>query len=365
MKKTILINHLLEPGDRISGISNYLFSLLKAMIRRGEHHIVLLTCWQKEKLPSEIRDASIVIEVHPYIASQPLNLLRQNAILHARVKAHRVDLVFNPNPVGGVLTTAPKIFVAHDLYFNVSPSSYKWHHRLWWNIFFPLAGRSSAAMLCVSSNTAADVKRYHPTLAPKTQVVLEAPCLDVSSTAARSAEKFGLFVANVSPNKGGQTLVHAMSILASQGKNHHILHVGSDDQGRFPAYASHVPDGTGAYPKSLGHVSVEALSELYATARYLAFPSHFEGFGLPVLEAQAHGLPVIASDLPVLREVAGEGALYFPVGDAQALADGIEALNNDNTLFAELSAKALKNASRFSWDKAAKETNALISRSLN
>ncbi|NSL54033.1 glycosyltransferase family 4 protein [Uliginosibacterium aquaticum] len=359
MKPTLLVNHLLEPGNRISGISNYLFSLLKAMIREDRFHIVLLTCWQREQLPAEIRNSTIVVEEHPFIASQPLNILRQNVLLHGRVRRYRADLVFNSNPVGGVLTTAPKIFVAHDLYFDVSPASYKWHHRLWWNLFFPLAGRSSAAVLCVSANTQRDVQRFHPSFAGKTRVVLEAPCLEVSTTAFRAPDRYGLFVANVSPNKGAHTLVEAMTLLAREGCPLPVHHVGSDDQGRFPAYAAKI-EGGGVFPESLGYVSAPRLSELYASARYLAFPSHYEGFGLPVLEAQCHGLPVIASDIPVLREVAGEGALYFPVGDANALAHCMKTLHDDDALFADLSRKARVNASRFSWQKAASETGELI-----
>lgn len=360
MKKTILINHLLEPGNRISGISNYLFSLLKEIIKQDQFNVVLLTCWQRDKLPAEIKNSSVVIEEHPFIASQPLNIIRQNSILHMRVKRYSADLVFNSNPIGAVLTNAPKIFVAHDLYFEVSPSSYKWHHRLWWRIFFPLSGKSSEAILCVSENTASDVRRFHPKLADKTHVVLEASCLEVSSKVTRSPERYGLFVANVSPNKGAQTLVHAMALLAKDGYRLPVLHVGSDAESRFPEYAARFDNGNGGFPMSLGYVSASRLSELYASARYLVFPSHYEGFGLPVIEAQSHGLPVIASDIPVLREVAGDGAVFFPKGNAQALAECMRNLYDDDLAFAEISKKAVINSTLFSWKKAAEETSKLI-----
>jgi len=77
---------------------------------------------------------------------------------------------------------------------------------------------------------------------------------------------------------------------------------------------------------------------------------------LPVIEAQAHGTPVIASDIPVLREVAGEGAVYFPPGDASELARHMYALLNNDKMFSELSEKALQNQKRFSWRKAARQT---------
>jgi glycosyltransferase involved in cell wall biosynthesis len=364
MKKTILINHLLEPANKLSGISNYLFGVLSALIKQDQFELVLLTCWDRSKLPEAIANSKITVIQQDPIHSQPKNIFNQNLILPKLIKKFNIDLVFNCNPVGGTRGKAKKVFVAHDLYFDVSPKSYKWNHRLAWNIFFPMAGRAADALICVSNNTQNDVHRYHPRLIKKTKVIHEASCLELmAKRPARSTEKAGLFVANMSPNKGGKTLVLAMTLLKNQGKAPAIYHVGTDDQGRFATLASELKNGI--YPSSLGYVSAEQLGHLYATARYLAFPSHFEGFGLPVIEAQSYGLPVIASDIPVLREVAGEGALFFPEGDAEAMAQCMLRLYEDDHLFADLSDKAKINAARFSWDKAAKETSELFLQCIN
>jgi glycosyltransferase involved in cell wall biosynthesis len=151
-----------------------------------------------------------------------------------------------------------------------------------------------------------------------------------------------------------------MSALAKEGRRPLVLHVGSDDQGRFGGYASEAACNPEVLPTSLGRVTPERLSDLYASARYLVFPSHYEGFGLPVVEAQAHGLPVIASDIPVLREVAGDGAIFVPEGDHLALARAMKCLTDDDSLFFDLSERARINAARFSWDKAAQETSELL-----
>ncbi|AZN35364.1 glycosyltransferase family 4 protein [Iodobacter ciconiae] len=359
MKKRILINHLLEPANKLSGISNYLFFLMESIIKRNEFELVLLTCWHRDKLPAEIADSNIVFIEKEYINSQAVNIANQNYILPKIIRDYNIDLVFNCNPVGGTRGKAKKVFVAHDLYFDVSPQSYKWHHRLAWNIFFPLAGKAADAIICVSNNTKNDVQRYHPKLVKKTQVIHEASCLDViDSHPVRSAEKAGLFVANLSPNKGAKTLVSAMTYLKNKGIHLPVYHVGRDDHSRFAAHANILKNGI--YPSSLGYVSAEKLGHLYATARYLAFPSHFEGFGLPIIEAQSYGLPIIASDIPVLREVAGEGALFFPEGDAEAMAQCMQRLYEDEHLFTDISIKARINADRFSWEKAAKETSELF-----
>lgn len=353
----ILINHLLEPSNRISGISKYLFSLLAELLKSGEHQYVLLTSWSEECLPVALRNPGLTVVSVPYVESTPRNLLRQLWLVPQQMKKHQADAEFNCNPLGGFIGSWPRVTVTHDLYFNVSPASYKRHHRLWWQLFYPLTCRSASKIICVSQNTRNDVARYYPQFADKTVVIGEGPCLTIPDNIDSNVEqrqRFGLFVANVSPNKGADTLVKALGLLRHSGRNIDVKHVGADTQGNFARFVAAIPHG--AAPVSLGYLSDSQLSDLYRRARFLAFPSRYEGFGLPVVEAQAHGTPVIAADIPVLREVAGDGALFFAAEDAAALAEHMYALLHDDALFSALSVKALQNQQRFNWPNAARQT---------
>lgn len=353
----ILVNHLLEPANRISGISKYLFSLLEELVKTGRHQYVLLTSWDEECLPAALRTPALTVVSVPYIESTPRNLLRQLTLVPKIMQQQQADIEFNCNPLGGFLGNWPRVTVTHDLYFNVSPGSYKAHHRLWWKLFYPLTCRSASSIICVSENTRQDLLRYFPQFAEKTTVIAEGPCLTVPQGIDSDAQKrqsFGLFVANVSPNKGADTLVKALGLLRGCQREIDVKHVGADNEGKFARLVATIPEGVA--PVSLGYVSDTELSALYRQARFLAFPSRYEGFGLPVIEAQAHGTPVIASDIPVLREVAGDGAVYFPAGDASELARHMYALLNNDKMFSELSEKALQNQKRFSWHKAARQT---------
>ena len=353
----ILINHLLEPSNRISGISKYLFSLLAELLKSEQHQYVLLTSWSEECLPVALRNPGLTVVSVPYIESTPRNLLRQLWLVPQQMKQHQADAEFNCNPLGGFIGSWPRVTVTHDLYFNVSPASYKRHHRLWWQLFYPLTCRSASKIICVSQNTRNDVARYYPQFADKTVVIGEGPCLTIPGNIDSDVQKrqsFGLFVANVSPNKGADTLVRALGLLGHSGRNIDVKHVGADTQGNFARFVAAIPHG--AAPVSLGYLSDGQLSELYSRARFLAFPSRYEGFGLPVVEAQAHGTPVIAADIPVLREVAGDGALFFAPEDAAALAEHMYALLHDDALFSALSVKALQNQQRFNWPEAARQT---------
>ena len=104
--------------------------------------------------------------------------------------------------------------------------------------------------------------------------------------------------------------------------------------------------------RALGFVSDEVLATLYANAKALVFPTLFEGFGMPVIEAQAAGLPVVCSDIEVLREVGGQGALFFDPHSPEAMAEAIITIIDSPDLQARLIERGKQNAARFSWRNA-------------
>jgi glycosyltransferase involved in cell wall biosynthesis len=111
----------------------------------------------------------------------------------------------------------------------------------------------------------------------------------------------------------------------------------------------------------LGRVAAGRLRELYGGAIALVLPSWLEGFGLTPVEALAHGTPAIVSDLPVLREVLGEGgALYVPPGDVERLAGALLTLAGDGELRARLAAAGRAATARLSWAETARRMRAIL-----
>lgn len=106
----------------------------------------------------------------------------------------------------------------------------------------------------------------------------------------------------------------------------------------------------------LGYVSRERLAELYARASVFAFPSLDEGFGMPVLEAMAAGLPVLTSNRPALAEVSGEAALLVDPADGAAIAAALGRLTTDDALRRDLIGRGLKRAAGFTWERAVDKT---------
>jgi len=112
----------------------------------------------------------------------------------------------------------------------------------------------------------------------------------------------------------------------------------------------------------LGWVGADQLEVLYRDAVAYLFPSRFEGFGLPVLEAMARGCPVVCSDIPVLREVGGGAALYVDTLDPDVVASTVRRLLADEALRGSLAVAGIERAKRFSWDRVAEATMAVLSR---
>ena len=113
-----------------------------------------------------------------------------------------------------------------------------------------------------------------------------------------------------------------------------------------------------------GWVDDEELADLQRRARAAAFPTLAEGFGLPVLEAMSLGLPVLASDLPVLREVGGDAALWFDPLDLESIADALRTAATSPVVLSGLSSAGLERARLFSWERVARETLEVFHRAL-
>lgn len=365
-RPVVLINHLLEPPGKITGITRYLFSVLEELASGTSFKYVLATTWPRQDLPESLRNCPVVELTHRFIPSTPLNVAAQMAIVPKLVHKTHAVLEFNCNPIGCFWPFWPRIITVHDLYFDSMPQQFPLRHRMWWHVIFPRALGAASAIICVSEASREHLRLLYPWAADKAVVIHEAGALrscdggGMSDSAVLSMieRPYALYVGNISRSKNIATLVEALNILEQRGKSIPLYHVGRDELGLLADAQRRTYLRRPI--RSIGAVSDPVLAAIYKDAHCLVNTSLDEGFCLPVLEAQSRGTPVVCSDIPVLREVAGEGALFFAPSNSVALAESLAKIFAAGSLREQLSALARRNAASFSWKRAARETEALF-----
>jgi glycosyltransferase involved in cell wall biosynthesis len=233
----------------------------------------------------------------------------------------------------------PGIITVHDLSFEREPSLMGFRDRLVFRTIVPRSVRRAARVITVSERTKRDLVELYGTSEGKIVVVPNGVDPAFRPAAKNGRGGYALLVGAVQARKNPLAAAEAA---ASAGLP--LVAVGPAKE---PALAREL-ERRGVTLK--GYVSREELAELYRGAACLLFPSRYEGFGLPVLEAMASGTPVVAADEPALREVAGDAAVFAP---PEGLAGGIEVALRERE---RLVAAGLERARLFSWEAAARRT---------
>jgi glycosyltransferase involved in cell wall biosynthesis len=277
------------------------------------------------------------------------------------------DFAVFPNYLAPLSSPVPYLNVVHDLALIRTPEYFNTRKRVLVRAILPIVSHAAAGVGTVSAASRQDVANM--LAVPEARIVMlpGAPhptCRPAAADEiARVRRTYGLdrpyilSVGTLEPRKNLPLLLHAFDrLLARTGTPTADLDLvavggrGWRDRELRAELAMRLPAGR---LRVVGYVPEADLVALYGGAKVLAYPSHFEGFGLPALEAMACGTPVVASDISALREVAGGAALLVPPGDEAALAAGIARLVEDPAAHAEARARGLQHAAAFGWEKTA------------
>jgi glycosyltransferase involved in cell wall biosynthesis len=269
-----------------------------------------------------------------------------------RTASREVDLLFCPSFESPLLSFAPSVVTIHDALPAFRPAAAWSPRRDLRRASIRLSARRARAILTVSESSKRDIVRWYGIPADRVAVVpLAAPSgLDTQppdGAVAAVRERYGLgeaplclFVGKLTRRRNLPLLAEAFAEARRRGRTEHTLVlVGSGEQDLRPS--PHV--------RLVGHVPDPDLQALYHTAEVFVYPSEYEGFGLPVLEAMAAGLPVLTVDNSSLAEVAGDAALLVPEPTGELLAAALARLFTEEELRVELSRRGRARAAEFSW----------------
>ena len=263
----------------------------------------------------------------------------------------------------------PTVLTVHDLIFRHLPEHHKRLNRWYLNWSLPLYCRRATCIIAVSECTRRDLMTAYGLPAEKIVVVHEAadpwfrPQSPERIDAVRDAyglpDRYVLSVGTIEPRKNLTRLLHTFETVHAEGLTDGLVLVGKPGwlyEGFFSELERSPAQRAVILP---GYVPDEDLPAVYAGAQLLAFPSLYEGFGLPLLEAMACGTPVACSGTSSLPEVGGEAARYFdPVNEA-SMTETLRSMLSDETLLGALAERGLARAARFSWERVADQTESV------
>jgi glycosyltransferase involved in cell wall biosynthesis len=297
---------------------------------------------------------------------------------HVRLPLHllrrRVDLLHGTFYTLPALCPCPAVVTIHDITFDLHPEWYAPRARLAFSGFAASSARKARHVLTVSECSRRDILRAYSLPADRVTAVPLAPDPEFRSVEdpgelarVRAAHELGeeylLHVGSITPRRNLPRLLEAFASVRSRAPHLTLALAGRVEPPSLPLEGEIEKRGLRGAVRLLGYVSPADLPALYSGAAAVVYPSLYEGFGLPVLEAMACGAPVLASATSCFPEVAGDAALLVDPLDAEAMSAGIWSLLSDMPLRSTLVQRGRARAATFSWERAARETLAVYRRS--
>lgn len=365
-------------GGRRSGVEEYTTEILKHLLRldHRNEYVLFLNSYGNPSVDMDWAKEFPNVRVRRFrVPNKFLNL----CVWYAGIpKIDRllggVDMLFAPNMNFLSCRRGTKLVLTmHDLSFDLFPETFSWKMRLWHMFVNPRRlCMESARIVAVSNSTAEDIRVCWRIPEAKIRTVhsgLRSDFRPMGRNDRRLLEvkekyrlpyRFVLFLGTLEPRKNVATLIRAYEIFRSEagGNSSQYKLVIAGQEGWKSADITRALESSPYRDDILriGPVGEQEKIALYNLASVFVYPSLYEGFGFPVLEAMGCGTPVIASDTASLPEVSGKGAILVNPIKPREIASAIREVVEDETLSQMMRDLGTKNAARFSWEAAARET---------
>ena len=373
----IAVNALFLVPGQVGGTETYLRRTLAAMpplLAPDEELLVFANAENAALLAADLRGAprATVVATGLRAASRARRVLFENRTLPRALAAAGADVLWNPGNAAPLRAPCPQATTVHDMQYRRFPEDFSPVSLAAMRLLVPAAVRRSARTIAVSEFSRSEILSLVPGADPARVVAVpeaadplfaaDVPGAAVAERAlalSGGAEPLLLVVSNSYPHKSLETAAAAFGLLQKDFP-HRLLVVGRPRRGE-PALAAAMaalPDPSRA--ARLDYASRDDLAALYRAADLLLFPSRYEGFGLPVLEAMSAGLPVVAAREGSVPEVAGDAAVWARAGDAEDFARAARAVLSDPAERDRLAEAGRARAALFSWERTAERTLAVL-----
>ncbi len=288
---------------------------------------------------------------------RPARILWEQAALPLAAARLRLDVLFNPGFTAPLAAGCPQVTVFLDLQHKRHPEYFRWFDLPFWEFFLFWSAQVSQLVLADSAATAHDLFRYYRLPPSKVRTVpLGVDEAFFELAARRRPEPFLLSASTLHPHKNLDGLLRAFAQFQRARPEFRLVVCGLHGFFSGPLHDLRASLGLTGAVDFPGWIPREDLLDLFARASAFLYPSLFEGFGLPVLEALAAGVPTACSTIEPLTGIAGDAALQFDPRDPAAIAAAMLRLVEDADLRARLELAGPQRAAQFSWRRTAEAT---------
>lgn len=333
--------------QQMTGVHRYAFEICKALKKLGTQFVILM--------PSkEVNDCYDVSDLNVVKWGFGSGHIWEQFELPFFFLFKKKRMLINFTGLGPVMMF-DKIITIHDLAFRENPSWYSKQYVMLYKLLMPISAATSKKILTVSEFSKKEIIKYLGVDRGKIFVTYNSTSqkeVTEKNLKGRCHNGYVLAVSSIDPRKNFDRLITAFSKISES----QLFVVGGEN----PVFSSVKL----SYPSKnvifMGRLSDEELIVLYKHATAFVYPSVYEGFGIPPIEAMSYGCPVAVSDIDVFHEVCGDAALYFNPYSVEDIEDKIRLMLSDDKLRKELVEKGYMNIARFSWEESAKKVLKVI-----
>jgi len=342
----------LIPGG-VGGTEIYLRSLLASLARADTANQYVI--YSNRETGTDLAPGAsnfLPVPLPVRATNRPMRILYEQLRLPGRVRRDRIDVLLNPGFTAPVFRPCPQVTVIHDLQHKRHPEYFRWFDLPFWQLLVWAAVRRSDRLIAVSEATKSDLLSYYQVPAKKVAVVEHGVDNHFFAIAGERThvEPFLLCVSTLHPHKNMERLVRVFARLAPRHPDLRLVLAGMKGFHTSPVETLVSSLGLGGKVELTGWIPREQLYGYFRRATAFVYPSTFEGFGMPVLEALAAEVPLACSDIEPLRGIVRGAAFLFNPEDEADMERAIERLLSGETPGAPNPAR------EYSWTSAAQAT---------